>query len=200
MSDEEKKNFDLKPFLVFFRRFFIGLAASIAAIGLPLYYIHRSSAGIFLSVFPLIAFVYFAWRSQKFYHLPGGTNKTAMWVVSVIFIGVLVLLAMGYKESHIVVTDQKISIEGMYGEDIPMTEIEHISSENTLPEIDLKSNGYAMGAVRKGYFVTDKNETVKLILNQEAGPFLLIVKKNGEKVYFNSADSTYIYKLKLFKK
>ncbi len=52
-----------------------------------------------------------------------------------------------------------------------------------LPKIRYKSNGYALGSVSKGWFKTD-NEKVKLILNTNTGPYILITKTDGQKVYY----------------
>lgn len=61
---------------------------------------------------------------------------------------------------------------------------------NHLPKTILKTNGFALGSSRKGYFKTEEGEIIKLILNSNTKPYLLLTKKNGEKIYFSDKASS----------
>ncbi|MFW5761789.1 MAG: hypothetical protein ACOCXH_12495 [Cyclobacteriaceae bacterium] len=62
--------------------------------------------------------------------------------------------------------------------------------KNQLPKITLKTNGFALGTIRKGYFKTEKEEIVKLILNSDNKPYILVTKFDGRKFYFSSKDQS----------
>jgi hypothetical protein len=74
----------------------------------------------------------------------------------------------------------------MYGEKLVISEIETICLTDSLPSISIRTNGFSLGKSRKGYFKTEAGEKIKLILNTERKPYLLFVKKTGEKLYFSS--------------
>jgi hypothetical protein len=45
-----------------------------------------------------------------------------------------------------------------------------------------------MGEINKGYFKTNEGEKIKLILHSKQSPFILIEKKDGNRVFYNSPD------------
>lgn len=51
--------------------------------------------------------------------------------------------------------------------------------------------------LKKGYFKTDTDEKVKLILNAENKPYILITKLDGKKIYYSAKEES---NEKLFKK
>lgn len=53
----------------------------------------------------------------------------------------------------------------------------------------MKTNGFALGNIHKGYFRTNDGEIIKLIANSDNKTYILITKKSGKKIYF-SAKST----------
>ncbi|MDX2442337.1 MAG: hypothetical protein QNK30_00930 [Bacteroidales bacterium] len=59
-----------------------------------------------------------------------------------------------------------------------------------LPEIRFKKNGFALGSVNNGYFKTKDGLAIKLIINSEAQPFILFIKKSGDKIYFSAKDTS----------
>ncbi|GAA4409902.1 hypothetical protein GCM10023187_33850 [Nibrella viscosa] len=57
-----------------------------------------------------------------------------------------------------------------------------------LPAIILRTNGFALGTVWKGYFKTSEVKTVKLILNSDQKPLIRIVKIDGKQIYFSAKE------------
>jgi hypothetical protein len=51
----------------------------------------------------------------------------------------------------------------------------------------MKSDGFAAGDFRKGYFRTKDRKTVKLIMNKKENPLLLLRTTKGE-IYFSSTN------------
>jgi hypothetical protein len=74
LSEQDREKVDLKNFLIFFKRFHIILGLSIFTIGLILFFfVSKKSAGVFITVFPIIGYLYFYFGQRKFWK---GLDKT----------------------------------------------------------------------------------------------------------------------------
>lgn len=190
MSEEERSKFDIASFIPFFKSFHIVLGISFLIGGLLTnYLISELAGGMFLVAYPILAYIYFIWNSQKY---AGGKNtklyRLGVYVLLGTLILVLVLFGYGLKESKLTIIPNSIEISGPYGEKVGLSQIESIEMVDQLPEIRFKKNGFALGSVYKGYFKTKDGVIIKLIINSEIRPFILIVKKSGDKLYFSSKD------------
>lgn len=187
MSEEKRKKVDIKSFIPFFRKFHIVLGISFFILGCGISLIDKNLAGVFLAVYPILAYIYFVASSSKF---SGGlktkSNKIGLVILACAFIFVVGLLAYGFRENKILFDSEKIEFTGNYGEILPSRQIKSIEIINQLPKIRLKTNGFAIGDIRKGYFKTDKGEVVKLILNSSQKPYILITKSDGKKIYYSA--------------
>lgn len=192
MSEEERKKVDLVAYLPFFRKFHLFLGFSYMILGVALdKFAGPGAAGIFMGVYPILAYMYFIWAGNKYYKGGGktaGDNKIAMYVLLGALGFVLAILLSGRKESRLVVSQDGIKIEGMYGEALSPTEISTIKLVAQLPRITVKTNGFALGSIHKGYFKTSAGEIVKLILNSDARPCILVTKADGKKIFFSSRE------------
>ena len=66
MSKEDRDKLSLKSYLPLFRRFHIYLGVSLLSIGLILILLtNESVAGVFLGVYPVLAYIYFIGSSNK---------------------------------------------------------------------------------------------------------------------------------------
>ncbi len=188
MSEEERSAFDLTSFLAFFKKFHLFLGISFLVFGLLLNYgISELAGGIFLGVYPLLAYIYFIRRSSKF-QADKNTNwgKAGLYILTGTLLFVLILFGSGFRENKLVVISGEINIQGMYGEKLFQDDIESVTLTNELPEIISRTNGFSLGDINKGYFKTRGGESVKLILNSGEKPYILIVKKSGKKIYYSS--------------
>ncbi len=70
------------------------------------------------------------------------------------------------------------------------SEIQSIELVDQLPEIILKTNGFALGTINKGFFKTKNEEIVKLILNSDNKPVILFTKTDGKKIYYSAKDKS----------
>ena len=68
--------------------------------------------------------------------------------------------------------------------------VKTIELVSQLPEITIRTNGFALGTIKKGFFKTKNGEIVKLILNSENTPVLLLTKTNGNKIYYSAKGKT----------
>ncbi|SDM93330.1 DUF3784 domain-containing protein [Kriegella aquimaris] len=189
MSKDEKEKVELKPYLHYFRKFHIFLGLSFMAIGLFLNYISPNIGGIFLGVYPILAYGYFMWTSRGYFEKVK-SNKSQLKVGIIIIAASLVFVAaifyLGYQEDKILLEKDQITLEGFYGEEIDPSQIQSVELVERLPEIKKRTNGFSSGSVHKGYFKQEGGKSVKLILNGEAKPYVLITKKNGERIYYSS--------------
>ena len=187
MSEEERKKVDIKSFIPYFRKFHIVLGISFLVLGFGLYLINKNIAGIFLAIYPILAYLYLAITSSKF---TGGlhtkSSKIGLYVISGALIFVIGLISYGFKENKIVFDSQKIEFKGFYGEIVQTDQIKSIEMESELPKITFKTNGFALGEIRKGFFKTENGEIVKLILNSEQKPYILITKSDGNKIFYSA--------------
>ena len=188
LSEEDRKRFDIKSFLPYFRKFHIFLGTSFLIIGLVLLYAFgEPAAGSFLGVYPIVAYLYFVRKNSVY---TKGIKVKRTWlvisVVSIVLIMVVALLTYGFKGSQLILTNEGIEFTGMYGERISRNEIKSIELVAQFPEVRLKTNGFALGEIKKGYFKTSTGEIVKLLLNVQQNPYILLIKTNGEKIYFAS--------------
>lgn len=188
MSDEERKRFDIKGYIRHFRKFHMVLGASLVVTGIALYYTAgQNSAGIFLATYPILAYIYFLWSSNRYSREAGaGGNMFAAYILGGALVIVVVLLMLGFKEDQLTVSHDAIEISGMYGEQLISTEIQSVELADRIPEIKMKANGFALGTINKGYFKTVDGELVKLILNSRTMPCILITRSDGKKIYYSS--------------
>ena len=192
MSEQERQAFDLKSFIPVFRKFHLLLGISLFVAGTAISsLISNEAAGVFLTVYPLLAYIWFLWKGKKYNKGQNShINLVGIAVLILALVFVIVILITGFRENKLIITTEEISIEGMYGEKISVSEIETVCLTDSLPSISIRTNGFSLGKFRKGYFKTKNGEKVKLLLNTESKPFIRIVKKTGEKLYFSSGKTS----------
>lgn len=202
MSEEDRKNVDIKAYIPFVRNFHIFLGISFATIGAFLiYFVSENAGGIFLGVYPIAAYIYFISASSKYSKgLSDKWNKAAVVTLIGTLLFVVALLGYGFKENKIIFDSENISFEGSYGETLPEAEIRSIELVSQLPKISIKTNGFALGTIKKGYFKTKHGEIVKLILNSGNKPAILFTKVDGKKIYYSAKEKPNEEVLKEIKK
>ena len=179
MTAEQRQNFNLDTYIPYFRNFHIFLGLTHLSGGLGLFFlVGETYSGIFLGVYPILAYTWFIWRTNSKDKYLGVTIMILTLVL------VVVLFLAGMKENKWIETDNEIRITGIYGETILKSEILELTSIQELPEIKMKTNGYATGKIRKGYFKTKQGEVIKLILNSDQKPIIYILKHDGKKIYY----------------
>lgn len=186
MSTEQQAQFDLKAYLKEFRSFHIFLAVSFALMGLlMLYTIGSDGAGIFLGVYPILAYLYFILKTRR-YNGPNqqGQVKWASAILVLVLIGLIGLFTYGYQESKLGFQEDLLIIEGMYGIELRSDQIESVSLVDDLPAISHRMNGFSTGEVRRGYYKTKLGEKVRLLINSSERPALLIVPHSGYRTYY----------------
>lgn len=189
MNDEEQKKVDLKTYITYFRKFHVFLGFSFFAIGmLVTYFIDENVTSIFIAVYPILAYTYFITTSAKYFSTK--KNKIGAFILAVVVIFIVVMFIRDYKETKLILNSNSIEFQGNYGEIVPFSTIKSIQLVQEKPKIIKRTNGFSAGTIKKGYYKTDKGEVVKLILNAEIKPYILITKSDGKKIYYAAKEES----------
>lgn len=189
MSKEEKANVDFPALVKFFKKFHLILGISMVVICSIIYqFIDKDWSYLLLAIFPIVAYIFLISQTQKFDHNPKSKKKSIWGIIlmlaTLLFVGYLFF--DGNLENKIIIENNELKITESYGETIPFSEIQSIHLVDEIPPITIKTNGFALSEVKKGYFKTETGEKVKLILNAMHSPYILITKKDGKKIYFST--------------
>ena len=76
----------------------------------------------------------------------------------------------------------------MYGFEISIGEIENVELSDKLPTIKLRTNGFSLGNIKKGFFNLDKFGKSRLLIHSDLAPYLILTKNNKDKIIINFKD------------
>lgn len=111
--------------------------------------------------------------------------------VVIFFVICILLISMWgvyyqYRSDLVVsVSETELKISGLYGTDIMYDDIQEVTLQNRLPLIKLRSNGFAVGNIRLGNFITKDDVHVILFAHSDSC-FIRIVTKS-DNIYYLSA-------------
>jgi len=123
-----------------------------------------------------------------------GKMKTgAKVLVGVIVFSLLIILGFvgymvyqGMKPTTIVIEQDELKISGPYGQLVSLADIIEIQLIDTLPDIQLRTNGSAIGSVLQGHFKLAEVGQAMLYLDRNLPPFIYL-ETSSQKIYFNLA-------------
>lgn len=116
-------------------------------------------------------------------------NFTSVTVITATML-VVGLLITGMWPAKMNISDKEVSVSGMYSTDINISNIEKVELVKYLPNITMKTNGFAVGYFCKGYFDLKRWGNCKLFLTTGSGPYLVITDKQGLKTIINNKDTS----------
>jgi hypothetical protein len=200
LTREEQAQIDIRPFLAFHKKFHVWLAVTFFS-GFVLLWLlgGKNAAGIFAGVYPIVAYIWFLFRTRGFNER--FTSRRMFTVVLVIMLavltGVILMMWSGFKSDQLTADKSGIHIAGIYSESVSRSNIKRVALVDNLPKIKYRVDGFALGDISKGYFRTMEGEEVKLVLNRPAPPYLLIERTDGLKIFYSdkSRDNTDVYHL-----
>lgn len=195
MSAEKKKNVDTAKLGVLIGNMLFAMGALMFT-GILLIFLDQSVLGLCVLglVIPMIIFAIIS--AQKYdgntRSDTGEMKKSAKVGVGVIVGSLLIVLGLvgyllyqGMQPTLIILDQDKLNIAGSYGQSIPVADIQDIQLLDTLPEIQLRTNGSAIGQVLRGHFrLADKNQ-VMLYLDRSQPPFIYLVTSD-QMIYLNN--------------
>ena len=146
----------------------------------------------FWSGVPLIlAFVIMLIYTVKYIRLGAlkGVAGTIAIVVGVLaVVSIILLLFFGNKEPEITFTNQQMQISGIYGNDYNLSDIESVTLQDECPVTTFKTNGFAMGKIKKGHFNVQNDGNCLLFLSGTGK--CIRIKTKSDVIYINFADET----------
>jgi hypothetical protein len=195
MSEEEKNNFDLEAYLVFFRKFHLVLSISLLIVATVLhFFINSIWSSVFLVLYPICSYTFLIWKSNTYYNKIN-KNRKIITFGGVAFMATITLIIVfdfskTLKDNQLIIHSNSIEINGEYGMDIDKNNIKSIKLVSSYPKIISKSNGFTLGFVKKGMFKTNKNTEVKLLINSQKTPLILIITKDNGEIYYSSKNKS----------
>ncbi len=108
-----------------------------------------------------------------------------MMVATLVF--VVVILFFSARDTEVSFMDEGLEIHGMYGDVYGWEEINNVQLLEELPNIEVRTNGSAIGSKLKGNFRTTEFGAVKLFVDADTPPFIYF-EVDGKKVIFNDTD------------
>jgi len=190
MSAEDQKKVDLTAYVPYWSRFHLWLGLSHFILGSLLFYLWgEDAAGVFLGIYPILAYLWFMGRSRRF--MPG-VQERSMRVARYVLIACALLVGglmfVGQGSIPLEVSGDALRIGGMYGETLPRAALRRVQLVDTLPNIKRKTHGFASGSAKKGYFRTRDGRNVKLLLYRAEAPYLLLSRSDGQQIYYACED------------
>lgn len=74
--------------------------------------------------------------------------------------------------------------------EIKTNEIKTIQLVDKLPEISIRTNGFALQTIKKGYFKTANGEKIKLLINTDKQPIIYITTTDNQNIYYSSKNES----------
>ena len=195
MSKEEKENFDIKSYLLYFRNFHLFLGSTLLVLSLFVYFfVNKDWSGIFMGTYPILAYTYFIWKGNNF----SKTKTKKQQITTYVVMGVMLLLFLflvyefksSFNDNEIIVDANSIEITGEYGIKINKKDLKSVELINHIPKISTKINGFALETIKKGYFRTAQDEKVTLLINSDSSPIILLITKDNYKIYYSSKNKS----------
>lgn len=113
-------------------------------------------------------------------------SNTIIIASTVIFtLLIVVFLFLSSQEPSVLIENNNVKITGLYGESIPIDNIEEFSLSESIPSIIFRSNGLGLGKIKKGYFKAEGLGTVKLFLQNSKKPYIHLIDKTGNHYFIN---------------
>lgn len=186
MNSEDQKSFPLKEYLRDFKIFHQWFGIGFTVLSLALYFINDDWLGYHLGITPLLAYLYFFWRTRAYSLKQSKNTRNQFWIGLAVLLFTLVfvvsMLFWSDRENTVVLTDDSIAIQGPYGLDIPFEQIESLELLDELPEIRSRIHGYSTGNVAKGKFNGLRGVHYHLLLDKPYGKILKIKSTDEDPV------------------
>ena len=124
-------------------------------------------SGIWSGIPLILALVVMLVYMVKFIKLgayKGVAGTIAIAVIVLVVCAIIPLLIVGNQEPEITITDQQMQISGIYGNDYNLSDIESVTLQDECPVTTFKTNGFAMGKIKKGHFNVQNDGNCLLFL------------------------------------
>lgn len=113
-------------------------------------------------------------------------SKLTWLIVGLSMVFVVVILLLASKPTKIEVGEESINISGMYGRDIPVSEIVSVELLEEMPAVAMRTNGSSTGRYNKGHFRLTNGENCMLFTRNKA-PYIEI--RTTDNLYYINGDT-----------
>ena len=117
-------------------------------------------------------------------------SKTRNTIILIAIVGAIAGGNIYYDSlpTKINMKETQFEISGEYGFSVSYSDISTIDTTSRMPNIEMRTNGFASGNVCKGHFRLTNIGSANLFINFGVSPFVQLVLKNGQVIYFNLKD------------
>ena len=130
------------------------------------------------------------WRSE----MASKAASKATWVIiGLTMVFVAVVIATSSRPQQIAVGEDAVSISGMYGRDIPVSEIVSVELLEKMPSVKMRTNGSSTSKYNKGHFLLSNGEKCMMFIRNEA-PYIEL-RTTDNLYYLNGANEEETVKL-----
>ena len=189
MPKDKKKNVDIEGLSTYMRNGLITIGLSI----IMGYYLFKwigftTIANSMILIVTLVGVTILVITAQRFDHNKNKKTKLTYFILGFVILFVIGLITFGSIRSKTIFKNDTIQFSGMYGFEINKTEIENIELTDKIPTINIRTNGFSFGTIKKGYFNLDKFGESLLLIHSDMPPYLILSKNNGDKIIINFKD------------
>lgn len=116
----------------------------------------------------------------------GKTARIAWGFAWVVMVFAALTLALSFRPTRITVGEEAIKISGMYGREIPFSDIVSVDLLDEMPPIAMRTNGSDTGKQAKGHFKFKNGEKCMLFIHKQA-PYIQL-RTTTNLYYLNLSD------------
>lgn len=193
MPKEMKEKVDIEGMSTFMRNGLIIIGATII-VGYHLFALTgMTTMAELMKLIPLMAgVVIMVTGAQRYDHneRSPGKKKPALVITGVVVVLVGGLLSYGSLPSKAIVTGSTVRFTGMYGFTMNIADIKEVALTDRRPGIMLRTNGFNLGTINKGYFKLREHGKTRLLLHSDKPPFLMLSDKDGKLTIINYRDAS----------
>ena len=121
---------------------------------------------------------------------PGRKKGTVALAVTAVFaVAICIMLFSWSRPVKIHVEGDSLEIDGAYGMTVPLQDIRQAKLIDTLPEIEIRTNGIGLGYIQTGHFRLKDIGACRLYVNMKFSPYVQLTLADGQTVIFNTSDS-----------
>ncbi|MBE0651470.1 MAG: hypothetical protein IH595_11610 [Bacteroidales bacterium] len=115
-------------------------------------------------------------------------SKNTWFGMAAILLVVAGFMIYQNRDSNVTLTNENMTIHGLYSAEISYAEISEVNLVQSLPIIKLRTNGYSFLNYAKGYFRLADVGKAELFVNLKTPPFIHVKTKDGKVFYLNFSD------------
>ena len=114
-------------------------------------------------------------------------------IIFITLIGIIIItlsiISIGFIDNNIYIESDHLKITGPYGTVIELNEIDSIILTRERPSV-IRISGFKLGYRKKGRFKNKRGDELLMLINSKALPWILIQKKDGNKIYYSHSSKS----------